>query len=472
MAEPTYLSETPAGTDLSAAELGANALSLPLFEQGKHVARVMEARDTTGCPLFPTVVVMMPRRSTKTTAIWNVLIGRCLTRPGHKVVTTAQDGTRARLRWREVARTLDASGFEDQGLGKIRWSNGDESFEFSNGSRLWVVAPNAAAFRGEAADDILFDESGEYSLDKSDDLVAGALPLMDTRPQGQVIIAGTPGKARAGLLWDTLTAARNGDPETGIVDYSIRDSEQAIHPDGTLNEAVLLRVHPGIGTLTTLARMRSRFEKMPLPNFEMEYLCRFPFDNSVSALDYNKWANGAQPFSEKPQRLALAYDVAPDGSTAALVAAWRDETGNAVGAVVEYKHGWQWVADRAAKEAAKYDRAPIAYDVIGANQAVAEALGRIRPNPRLQPKTMREMMAAAAVVHAEVEAETVRQFDQSALDEAVKGAAWRDVGGASGRLFARKSSTNDVAPLVAFSAALHAYDAMPARTSTVLAFGD
>src|SRR5699024_2291568 len=112
------------------------------------------------------------------------------------------------------------------------WSNGDESIEFDNGSRIWVVPPESGAFRGEAADAMLFDEAGELTLQRSEDLLAGALPLMDTRPRGQVIITGTPGLIRAGLLWSTLERGRTREPGVGILDYSARDDEPSVNYAG------------------------------------------------------------------------------------------------------------------------------------------------------------------------------------------------------------------------------------------------
>src|SRR5690606_9278829 len=156
----------------------------------------------------------------------------------------------------------------------IRWANGSEALEFSNGSMLWVVPPRSDAFRSEAADTMLFDEAGELDPAQPEDLLEGALPLLDTRPQGQAIIARPPARSRAGLLWSTLQEARTGeDPTTGIVDYSIRDDESSVllGEDGLplldeqgrpqLDEAVVRRVHPGIGTLTTWAKMQARFRK-------------------------------------------------------------------------------------------------------------------------------------------------------------------------------------------------------------------
>lgn len=439
-------------------------LGFDLTPQGETIAGVLEARDADGFPAFGQSAVLVPRRAAKTTSIWSVLLGRCATIPDYRVVTTAQDGTRARRKFREMARALEARGFD----GKIRWANGDEALEFANGSLLWVVAPHAGAFRSEAADCMLFDEAGELDPVRSEDLLAGALPLLDTRPMGQAIIAGTPAKSRAGLLWDTLAEGRRGDDGAGIVDYSIRDEEPAVlYPDGpdgeaVLNEDVLRRVHPGIGTLTTMARMAQRFRKMDLPTFEREYLCRFPFDATSSAIDLGAWKAAAVPVLPRPERFGLAFDVAPDGSSAAVCAAWRDEDGLAYLGVLEHRQGVSWLAGYVAGLAKRF-RVPVRYDGIGANHGPAADVDRLR-GVRLVSGTAKEAQASAQRIVSELADERLRHFDQSSLTAAAQGAAWRQSEG--GRYFARKASTADITPLVAASLALWQFDSQPAAASS------
>lgn len=473
-ARPTHISRIPRGTNIAAGERGAEITGLGLFRQGEEIAAILEASTSDGLPLYPTVGVLVPRRATKTTSIWNVLLGRCDSIPGYKVVTTAQDGIRARNRFREIQRILDSPAVDFEGThninnrrGRLRWANGDESIEFDNGSRMWVVPPEAGAFRGEASDAMLFDEAGELSPEKSADLVAGALPLMDTRPRGQVIIAGTPGLTRAGLLWDTLQRGRAKAKGVGIVDYSIEDSEQStvVGEDGDqqINTKVLRRVHPGISTLTTLDVIKSRAEAMPIAQFEREYLCRFPFDSSVGAISAEAWAkcSGGAALPARPDRLALAFDVAPDSSSAALLACWRDADGIAHVEVLGYRPRTEWLPKLAAEAAKKY-RTSVGYDVIGANQDVADRLHRM--HVRTSPLSLKHMQGAASRIAAEVEARRVRHYEQPDLTRAVEGSAWRSVGD-GGRLFARKQSTTDVCPLVAASEALWLADQTSRQTT-------
>src|SRR4249920_3630323 len=90
--KPTYASRVPSDTDLTAADLGASMLGMPLLPQGVRIARLLEARRGPGAA-YGEVVLQVPRRATKTTAVLATIIGRCSTRPGFKAVFTAQSGT-------------------------------------------------------------------------------------------------------------------------------------------------------------------------------------------------------------------------------------------------------------------------------------------------------------------------------------------------------------------------------------------
>ena len=460
MATPTHLSPYPPDTDLSTANVGSEMLGLGLFEQGDHVTCVLNAKREDGRPLYRHVAVLIPRRGQKSTSIWANVLGRLATIPGYKVAFTAQDGTRARNAFREVARTLAARGYEDNGTLTVRWANGSEAFEFANGSRLWVVAPNAGAFRGEAADLLWFDEAGEYDPDKSAELLEGALPLLDTRPMGQAIISGTPARSRAGLLWDTLTNGRNGKARVGVVDYSISDTESAVivDEDGNVrpNVEVIERVHPGINTLTDLETILERFETMALASFEREYLCRFPTSNAEDALNPDAWAAGELSDMARPERVGIAFDCAYDGTSASLAYAWRDEDGNAYGELVAHEPGTAWVPSTTQAALAKYKRQSVAYDNIGANMDPANVLTRARA--RVTPLNTPRILAAAQRLASDVNGGRFRHLPQRDLDAAVANATWRDVG-KSGRAFGTKDAAGaSINPLVAVSLALWQYD--------------
>ncbi len=459
MARPTWASRVPSAVDLHEAHVGAGLLGLPLTSQGERVAGLLQARRRDGA-MYPDVVVQMPRRATKTTAIWSTLLGRAARRERYRAVVTAQSGNVASRILLDHAELMLASGTCVESSEKktattaVLYRNGGrEHLDFpGTGSRIWVVPPDAGAVRSAAADDVVIDEAGEHDPQRFHDFMAGVRPLMDTRgPLAQMIVTGTPGKVRSGPFWEMLERGRKGgDRELGILDYSIRDEEDAE------DRLVWRRVHPGPASgLTPMKVLEKRYVDLGAVSFAREYLCRWPFDSTVTAIDQAVWHGGELAGLTLPERFGLAWDCCPDGSAAAVSAAWRVD-GVPFVLLLEYRPGTTWVAGVVRGIRAKY-RPPIAYDHIGANVPVVEALSRARPVVPVEVAKFRAIQGACQTFVDKLP----HHQQQPDLDRSAAAASWREVEG--GRIFGRKVSGADISPLMASVIALWVYDQRPER---------
>lgn len=465
---PRVMSPIPEGTDIEVANVGARLQRLPITPQGELVAGVMEARRESGGIRYKQVTVQIPRRSTKTTTIQNVLLGRCATIPGYQVVSTAQDGTRASQFFRDMMDLIeehaneileerneaiqdawDGEGKEPAeftykealgvlGIRTLYYSQQREYIKWKNGSKWRVAKPEAGSLRGGAAHAIWFDEGGELDPETAGRLLAGALPMMDTKPDGQIIVSGTPGTARVGMFWDSLEAAHKAPDRLGVVDYS---ADEFCDPN---DERVWWAVHPGLACgLTTIETIRERHDEatgLPLPEFMREYLCIWPPDSKVTALDLKKWGiTEGEAFTEPPAGVpfGIGWDVAIGGSAAAVAVAWVDEFDEPHVQLMDHRAGSAWLAPYLARGIIKFPKAPVGYDSIGDNIAVAQALGRMPrvKTTRVKPLGLREVGAATAVIATSLETLTIHHAPHSGLDTAVKNTTWRNAGGT--RLFMR-----------------------------------
>lgn len=487
IAVPRHFSEIPPNADISETELGAKMLGLPLTPQGRNEAALLGARDPEGGSLYKTCVIQMPRRSTKSTSIWATIIGRAASRPKYKAVVTAQSGTVASALILEHGELLEANGYagykrkeldeaEGNGTMRVLRNGGREKLEFANGSVIVVVPPTPAAVRSKAADDIVIDEAGEFDGAKGEEFMNGVLPLMDTRGErAQLIIAGTPGKMRVGMFWELLEAGRKGDDDyMGILDYSASDEDYAtlnpiewdkLTPDEQEWERELWRrVHPGPsaikddGTpLTSMRTLERRRRQMTFPQFVREYLCVWPLDAATSALDMEAWGKLARPTPFMPDKFAWAFDVAPDGSSSALVAAWREENGEGWFEVMDHRPGTDWLMEEIRKVQRAGQTHPVVYDRIGANMEVATRLETDRQGLRSKGLFfMQGVVPAEAAFVRELREGRLRHSNQVSLNQALAGATWRVTEGA--RLWGRKASSSDLSPAVAAALALHHYD--------------
>jgi hypothetical protein len=444
----------------------------------------MEARKPDGGVRYKQVTVQIPRRSTKTTTIQNVLLGRCAMIPGYQVVSTAQDGTRASQFFRDMMDLIEEHANEivekrneerhaawdgedkepeeftykdalaELGIRTLYYSQQREYIRWRNGSKWRVAKPEPSGLRGGAAHVIWFDEGGELDPEESPRLLAGALPMMDTKPNGQIIVSGTPGTARIGMFWHSLEAARKAPERLGIVDYS---ADEFCDPN---DERVWWETHPGLACgLTSIETIRERHDPetgLSLPEFMREYLCIWPPDSKVTALDLQKWEiTATDPLLEPPAGVpwGIGWDIAIGGAAAAVAVAWIDEQDEPHIQMMAHRAGSSWVAPYVGKAILKHPRVPVGYDSIGENITVSQALGRMPrvKTTRVKGLSMKDVAAATALIAQSNDLLRLHHARHNGLDAAVKNTTWRNPDG--NRLFMRGKGA-EISCLLAATAAL------------------
>ncbi len=417
---------------------------------------------------MPRAVAEIPRRASKTTTIFCWCLGRLKNRPRYKITFSAQTGANGLMALDEWARDgleritppgdedippwlrgvnrksaqqsrnealfgLDAIPNADRGSQKrefrVRRAAGKPGIEFTNGSYFFVVRPEASAYRGKAADVSWVDEAQEIAPEDSDALLAGILPLQDTRPDSMIVLSGTAGEVRSGAFWSFVEQLRSGDPKMGGVDFAIPDDTpwSAIENEAEAM-ALLTSTHPGIGTLTTAEKMRERYHDLPRPEWAREYLSLWPETFGTRAVPAEWWSNTAiAKFPKMPKRVSFGYAVKPGGSVAAIVAAWRDGKGRAYLEVVEHRPGTLWMPKRLQELSRSFPGCTIAYDDIAEGKATATEANRLRPRPKLRMQTYRETAAGCIQFLRDLERGTLRHVTGNAgLDSAVEHAAKRE----------------------------------------------
>jgi len=388
------------------------------------------------------------RRATKTTSIFLKLLGRCAVRPGHQVTFSAQNGVSGSRRLREWALRLDAQNPADDAdlppwmRGRPRQNKahatqvalfGEEAFPqldqrtsgrgfrimrgevgkgiyFDNSSQFLVLKPDADAYRGEGADDSWLDEFQEVEPVAGDELLAGILPLQDTKLGATTIVSGTAGEARVGPFWDWIDLLRKGSTSIGGLDFAApEDTPQEVLDDESAAMELLKQKHPGIGTLTTVEKMLENYRTMPRPQWAREYLSIWPETFGALVIDPDQWAAAmiAKPVT-RPARVAFGMAIKPRGGTACIAAAWRSSSGLAYIETVEHRLGTTWLPKVGQAITTKYRASTIGYDAIAEGAATATEMEILRPKPRLQPITYTEMAAGCIQILRDLERGTLR----------------------------------------------------------------
>lgn len=422
-------------------ERGAELIGRVLHPHQKALGALFDERNET-------TAVCWGRRNGKTESVWSWIFGLCDLEPFTQVVVTAQTGSKARERMMSQARRLERFYPEDAGGPQIK-RGAVASIEFKNGSRIWVATPDEDAFRGDEAHVIFIDEAQSFDPAESYALRQGAAPLLDTVQDGVIIMAGTPGRQRAGWYWDSLQAGQQGVPGVAASVYA------ATEADDINDEEVWKRVLPGVGTLTTIEKMRARREQLSDVEWAQEYLGIWPISAGDRAISAEAWeATSESVVKPDTERFTVALSVATDSSSAALVAAWRDSEGVGHVSVLDHRTGTNWLPDAAYGVLNRNPKARLVYDEIGANREPTEVLLRQRGiKSRVQPSPRKEVQAGQASLVRQVHAGTVKHAEQPSLNKAAEVLQWREVR-ENGRWFGWARSDGDITPIAAAALAL------------------
>jgi hypothetical protein len=287
-------------------------------------------------------VIFEPRRSTKTTAVQAVLLGRCWHREDYQVGWTMfTTGAKAGERFRKdiVVHLEKLYPSAKTSPIKINLGKGSEHLEFkATGSFMSVYTPNGEGFRSGGFDAAFGDEAGEADLEQGEDVTRAVIPTMDTKIGAQFILAGTGQKWRTGqLLWEALhdedaAVAWHGIPEN--IDRAQLASWEPDEPHpltgatgGRMRELLELH-HPGVGFTTPVEAPKRSFDRWKLDDFLIEYGGQFGFEGAADVLIPPAQLERAlrrEPFPEPPARFAAALKVHHLGLAASLAVAWEYE---------------------------------------------------------------------------------------------------------------------------------------------------
>lgn len=406
-------------------------------------------------------VILVPRQCGKTTWLFDDTLGRCLELPDYHCAYTAQTGAMASERFAERLSQLPSTPLAAYVKG--RRSQGSErmtvrSLSGAAPSYIKAFPPRDGALRGSALDRVTIDEAQEVEELAGTQLDQTILPTFTTRKRRQLLLIGTAGNESSAYLARYLAMARGGAEGVALIEYGATPDDDPADPE------VWKRVHPGLAAgLTDVAALRSAFQVMGAEGFAREYLNVWS-DAGGRLIPARKW-NACRRVKSVPRPgvpPVFGVEVSVDRSASVIVSCWPDLDGVPVVEVVAYAPGTAWVAPRLAELRTKHRPPLIVAGNDGPVLTVVDEATRKPHSVTIRQAKPPEYATACGQFADAIEAGSVGHRNEQPMNAAVQGAGKRAIGD-GGWGWGRRTSTADVAPLVAASLAMWANSRRPAR---------
>lgn len=427
---------------------------MPWQDQCVDVAR--EVDPVTGELAHPVVVITVQRQAGKTVLTGSNSTHVCLTEPDATCWYTQQDRRHARDTLLKLAKRVRRSPFAPP-FTKIRESNGSEAIEFPTGSSYAIFAPSDDSLHSTSNRLVNIDEGWTFDQVRGDELLQAIVPTFAT-VDGQLWIISAAGNSQSTWLHSLVDAGRlaaEAGSTTGMAyfEWGIGDD---VDP---ADLAAVAAAHPANGYTLRPRALADAAALMSPGEFGRAYGNRrtgITGDRAIPALLWSLAGDATTPLPGRG-RLALALDVDIDGASAAIVGAWRhDGVGHVE--VFDVRPGVSWVPARMRELVANLDPWAVWYDPKGPAGDVGDEC--VAAGLDLHPATFDDVSAAASRFLRGLADRTTRHRPHPAMDAAAAAVVKREVG--DRWLWGRRVPDALVAPIIAATLAMWAYDHTPA----------
>lgn len=373
--------------------------------------------------------------------------------------------------FRRLLDAIEANPDMERRVSRVMRSHGEEGVELKGGQRVLFRARTKNAARGFSADCLILDEA----MILADDAHAAMIPTLSARPNPQVWYLGSAVDQVVHQHGFVFARQRrrglSGDPQMMWAEWSLDYASPDEVPDDVMcDPEVWARVNPGFGIRISEEAVRAELASMSRRSFIVERLGvgDWPEDSSGvqdAVIDVDVWRGLTDSGSRMVARrgLWLAVDVSPNRDVATVVAVGGRRDGRLHVEVVDRREGASWVVARVKELVARHEPDGVVCDGIGQAGALAYQLEDAGVDVTITDS--RDMARACGVFFDLVQDAGVRHLGDQVLEDAVAGAARRNMGDAWA--WARRASGVDITPLVAATLASWAFVDQPVAWEAV-----
>lgn len=478
LVEPAYLHVPEYAITLGpeVADL-ARLANFPADPEQELILDAMFAEKETGEPAADEVDVIAARQNIKTGALKIACLGWLYVLELRLIIWSAHEFAASREAFRDLDELIAGAPSLSRQVERTNRSHGEEAIELYGNRRVLFKARSKGAGRALSADRTVLDEA--YALQSMH--MGALLPTMSARPGAQLVLASSACRPESAVLRDHVARGRAGtDPTQAYLEWCAPPAAQACDDGDGCDHA---KGHPGCGcdkpelwmranTAVTRGRMKvatiaSERRKLPVGEFMRERMGWHDLPivkvEEAPPIDADRWADLEDPRSRLLRVGAFAIEVSLDRTSTTIVAAGPApvslERGRPTGRVhvevVQDGRGTGWVLAQCLELDATHGPAPFVLDAGGPAAVLIEPLREAGLD--VVEYGARDVARAAAGLVDAVNQGLVTHGPDGLLAAAVEGAKRRPLGD-GGFAFGRRSSTEDVTPLVAASLAYAARD--------------
>lgn len=386
----------------------------------------------------------IPRQTGKTFLLGALVFALCVKTPKTTAIWTAHRTRTAAETFKHMQGMCKRDKIAPY-IERVSLARGEESIQFTNGSRILFGARERGFGRGFAGVDILiFDEAQILTEAAMDDMV----PATNASPNPLILFAGTPPKPLdPGEVFTMLRAdAMSGEVEdVGYIEIS---AERGSDPD---DRSQWPRMNPSFPHRTSeraILRMRKALGDDAFRREAMGIWDEFTVHQPV--VRAARWAELIDPGPDvdvRPDAFGVDMSHAREISVAA---AWTAEDGSThieeVWAGADAVAAVEWITEWAGR------RIPVLVDSAGPAASLVPELRARKCSVRMTSGG--DMSRACGLFENAVNADAISHANQEAINESLAGARKRPIRDAGGWGWDRRDPTCFIHPLVAATLAL------------------
>lgn len=236
-------------------------------------------------------------------------------------------------------------------VAKVSYSNGEEAFEFHNGSRIVFIARSQASGRGLSGDLVILDEA----LFLTGAMMGALFPTLSARPNPMVLYASSAGLATSDVLRGIRDRGRaGGDPSLVYLEWcapegrcASDDCDHAKTADGCMldDPAFWAMANPAVTAgRITVSYIAAERRALPVQEFMRERMGWWESPAMGGLFHMPDWWRVQDADTQPGESLALAAHITPDRSRSSVAIASTRGDGRTHVEVIEHRDGVSWVA--------------------------------------------------------------------------------------------------------------------------------